>query len=55
VTSSRSTRLPTWSRQHGTAAAYLTTLGREELAARLPELREPLVVHGHTTVFVADR
>jgi SAM-dependent methyltransferase len=36
------------------AAAYLATLGREELAARLPELHEPLVVRGHTTVFVAD-
>lgn len=36
------------------AAAYLATLGREELAARLPEFDEPLVVRGHTTVFVAD-
>lgn len=36
------------------AAAYLATLGREDLAARLPEFDEPLVVRGHTTVFVAD-
>jgi ubiquinone/menaquinone biosynthesis C-methylase UbiE len=36
------------------AAAYLVTLGREDLAARLPELTEPLTARGHTTVFVAD-
>jgi SAM-dependent methyltransferase len=36
------------------AATYLATLGRDELAARLPELTEPLIARGHTTVFVAD-
>ena len=36
------------------AAAYLRTLGRDELADRLPEFHEPLVARGHTTVFVAD-
>jgi SAM-dependent methyltransferase len=35
------------------AAAYLATLGRDELADRLPEFDEPLVARGHTTVFVA--
>jgi len=37
------------------AAAYLASLGRERLAARLPELEEPLVARGQTTVFVADK
>jgi SAM-dependent methyltransferase len=36
------------------AAAYLATLGREALAARLPEFEKPLVARGQTTVFVAD-
>jgi SAM-dependent methyltransferase len=36
------------------AATYLRTLGRDELADRLPELHEPLLARGHTTVFVAD-
>ena len=35
------------------AAADLATLGRDELADRLPEFDEPLVARGHTTVFVA--
>ena len=37
------------------AAAYLATLGREELAERLPEFTEPLVASGAPTVFVADK
>jgi ubiquinone/menaquinone biosynthesis C-methylase UbiE len=37
------------------AAAYLATLGRGELAERLPELTEPLVARGAPTVFVADK
>jgi hypothetical protein len=37
------------------AAAYLETLGHGDLAARLPELAEPLVASGAPTVFVADR
>ncbi len=36
------------------AAAYLATLERGDLAERLPELPEPLVARGTTTVFVAD-
>ncbi|HSD03037.1 MAG TPA: hypothetical protein VLB81_11735 [Gaiellales bacterium] len=35
------------------AAAYLATLGRDALAARLPELDEPLIARGQMTVFVA--
>ena len=35
------------------AAAYLATLGRDALAARLPEIDEPLIARGQTTVFVA--
>ncbi len=37
------------------AAAYLATLGREELAERLPEFTEPLEASGAPTVFVADK
>ena len=37
------------------AAAYLATLGRGELAERLPELSEPFVAGGAPTVFVADK
>ncbi len=37
------------------AAAYLATLGQEELAARLPDFSEPFVASGAPTVFVADR
>jgi SAM-dependent methyltransferase len=37
------------------AAAYLATLDRGELAARLPEFGWPLVARGAPTVFVADR
>ena len=37
------------------AAAYLTTLGRDDLAERLPDFAEPLVATGAPTVFVADK
>jgi SAM-dependent methyltransferase len=37
------------------AAAYLATLGRGELAERLPEFAEPLVARGAPTVFAADK
>jgi SAM-dependent methyltransferase len=37
------------------AAAYLATLGRGELAERLPEFSEPFVAGGAPTVFVADK
>jgi SAM-dependent methyltransferase len=37
------------------AAAYLQSLGRAELAARLPDAPWPLEARGATTVFVADR
>jgi SAM-dependent methyltransferase len=37
------------------AAAYLATLGRDDLAERLPEFAEPLVASGAPTVFIADR
>lgn len=36
------------------AAAYLTTLGRDDLASRLPEFDTPLIARGQTTVFVAQ-
>lgn len=36
------------------AAAYLTTLGRDDIASRLPEFDKPLVARGQTTVFVAE-
>jgi SAM-dependent methyltransferase len=38
-----------------TAAAYLESLGRGELAARLPDAPWPLEARGATGVFVADR
>ncbi len=37
------------------AAAYLATLGRGDLAERLPDFTEPLVASGAPTVFVADK
>jgi hypothetical protein len=37
------------------AAAYLATLGRDDLAERLPEFAEPLVASGAPTIFAADK
>ncbi len=37
------------------AAAYLATLGRGDLAERLPEFSEPFDASGAPTVFVADK
>jgi SAM-dependent methyltransferase len=37
-----------------TAAAYVESLGRADLAERLPESPWPLTARGATTVFVAD-